>query len=106
MGGTTRAPLARQRAASGMSEVTQTSRSVIALGDPVIGRVGPIADQDHLDIRQAGRPQWPRPVPHDKDGEAQPGRDAIHLLTHRAGIGIDINVGHRAAVPVPPRTSS
>ena len=60
-------------------------------GDPVIGGVGRVADRDHPDIRQAGRADRPREVGDDENGQAEPGRDAVDLLAHRAGIAIDVD---------------
>ena len=68
------------------------------LGDPVVGRVGGLADHHHLHIGQIGRADRPRPVGDDEHADAEPPRDPIHLLAHRASIGVDVDLGQRAPV--------
>ncbi len=90
LGATTRASLARQRAASGTSEVTHTSRAPIRSAIQSSAASDRVADQDHPDVGQARRQQRARAVGDDKDREPEPGRDPVDLLAHRAGIAIDV----------------
>ena len=51
VGASTVAPAFTQRSASRMSAVTTTLRGSAPLGDPVVGRVEPVADHHPLDQR-------------------------------------------------------
>ena len=103
-GDSARAPFARQRAASGISLVTQRSPAH-ALSDPVIRRVRLLPDEHHPHIWQTRRPQRPRAVRYDQHRQTQPGRHPVHLLAHRAGIAIDIDRGQGIAGRAEPAAS-
>ena len=64
------------------------------LGDPVIRGIRRGTDDDHLHVRKARRADRARTVGDDEHGHADTGRDAVDLLAHRAGIGVDIDGGH------------
>ena len=93
-GAITVAPAFTQRLASGTSAVMTMSPAPCALGNPVVGFVHAAADHDALDhLISRDRD---RAVADDKDFklralEHMPLGDAINLLLHRAGIGVDID---------------
>ena len=90
-GAITSAPALTQRLASGMSEVMTISPLRGAFRDPVVGGIHAGTGGDALDqriLRHADE------IARDHaDRQAMPDRDAIDLVLHRAGVGIDIDAG-------------
>ena len=87
LGAITAAPALRQRSASRMSPVTTTAARPGALGDPVVGRVERVGDDDPLDQRMRRHPQ--PGVADDPDRHLVPPRDLVDLVLDRAGVGVD-----------------
>ena len=85
LGAITAAPALRQRAASRMSAVT-TMFPTRVFGDPVVGR-GEARVDDEYHQRPSGHPH--RAVVYHRDARAVPPGDPVHLVLHRAGVGVD-----------------
>jgi hypothetical protein len=62
-----------------------------ALGDPVVGGIGAVGDDDAADQRPLG--QAHPSVGDEMDGEAMPLRHAHGLVLHGAGVGVDVEGG-------------
>jgi hypothetical protein len=63
-----------------------------ALGDPIVGCICSVADENHAHVRH---PRWPDrsgAIRDDENFDLEPRRDAVNLLAHRARITIDVNV--------------
>ena len=92
IGETPRAPFLRQRAASGISEVTHTSAAEMcsAIQSSAASALSPTRTITH--VRGAERPDRSRAVKDDQNIEAQARRHAVDLLPHRACITIDVDI--------------
>ena len=102
-GAITSAPALTQRLASGTSAVTTMPPRAGALGDPVVRLVHAGADHDALDHFISGNGD--RAVGDDEDFQRDafkrvPLGDAINLLLHRAGIGVDVDDNGRSEASV------
>jgi hypothetical protein len=84
--------LLRQREASGISEVMHTSVAPNAFGNPVVGRICSVADENHAHVRRPGRPDRSGAIRDDENFDLETRRHAVDLLVHRARITIDVNV--------------
>ncbi len=98
VGYSTRAPLSRQREASGISAVMQMSPAAILLHDPVIGGIGPFR---HGDMAQDA--DWPRACrpPLLTMVTARPCRTATFSTSAFTGTGIAVNEDLRHAICPP-----
>lgn len=83
----------RQRDVGGDAYVGRSD----VLCNPVVGRVGIVADENHADIRAAWRPDRTRAVGDNENLEPKARRHAIDLLADRARITIDVNVSQPSA---------
>jgi hypothetical protein len=92
VGETTRTPFLRQREASGISEVTHTSVGSDALGNPVIGCIRVLADENHAHVWGSRRPDWSRAIRDNENVEPKTHRNAVDLLAHRARVTVDVKV--------------
>ncbi len=94
-----RAPRARQRAASGMSAVAQTSAASIRSAIQSSAASGPVATTTISTFGRPGGRIGRDPLETTKDRHGKPGRDAIDLVAHGTRVGIDVDRCHRTLEP-------
>jgi hypothetical protein len=63
-----------------------------ALGDPIVGCICSVADENHAHVRHPRWPDWAGAIRDDENVDLETRRHAVDLLAHRARITIDVNV--------------
>ena len=90
------APFLRQRAASGISEVTHTSAAEICSAIQSLA-VCAVGHQNHSHVRGTWRPDRSRAVGDNQNIELKARRHTVDLLPHRARITIDVDISQLQA---------
>jgi hypothetical protein len=65
-----------------------------AFGNPVVGCICSVADENRAHVRRPGRPDWSRAIRDNENFDLETRRHAVDLLAHRARITIDVNVSN------------
>jgi hypothetical protein len=76
-----------------------------ALGNPVVGCICSVANENHAHVRHARWPDRAGAIRDNENFDLETRRHAVDLLTHRARITIDVNVSQiPACLPAEPAT--